>query len=153
MVIVGVGLVVGLVLFVCFGSSVSIFSGLHDRADRLEADPPAGLSLVDRFDRGSMFCPFECGGAWTALVYSAPGLDQTQLCLVGASKLTDLFGQPSRGRAQPAGCVQDGSGESWPLPGVYRDNASASLKIEPAEKYHVSGGGSVLVVVLDSGRA
>lgn len=93
MVIVGVGLVVGLVLFVCFGSSVSIFL----RSAR--------------------------------------------------------SGRPTRGRAQPAGCVQDGSGESWPLPGVYRDNASASLKIEPAEKYHVSGGGSVLVVVLNSGRA
>ena len=146
--------VAGLVLFQFFGpgSSASIFSGLHNRAYEFQANPPDGLSLVQQSDHGSTFCPLECGGAWTTVVYSGPEMDQAHLCDLGRAKLTDLFGPSTTGRAQPGGCAWDGSGQTWPMPGIYRDHASASLKVEPAGLYDLPGDGFVLVVVLNSGR-
>jgi hypothetical protein len=147
-------LVAGAGLYVLLGpgSGISIFGGLHRRADRLQSDPPAGLTLVRRYDEGNTFCPFECGGAYTTMVYAGPGLDREQLCGVAEAKLTELFGQPTTGRAQPSGCVKGNAGETWPLPGVYQDHASASLRVEQADQHNVAGGGLVLVALLDSGR-
>jgi hypothetical protein len=131
------------------GGGLRIFSELHDRAGRLDHDPPAGLALVRRQDHGTAWCPFECGPAFTTVTYRAPGVDAAQLCARGVGRLTELFGPPDVGRTQPGGCGP----QSWYLPGVNRSYARARLTIARASEVGEGGSDPVLVVTFDSGRA
>jgi len=130
------------------GGGLRIFSGLHHRADQVEHAAPTGLTLVRRQDHGTAYCPLECGGAYTTLVYSGPGLDNAQLCAAGEAKLTELFGPADVVRPQPGGCGP----HSWRLAGVYKDLAHATLTTARGTDVGVAGSDLVLVVTLDSGR-
>jgi hypothetical protein len=132
------------------GGGLRIFSGLDNRADRFENSPPPGLTLVRRDDHGTAFCPFECGGAFTTMVYAGSDLDEAQLCALGEATLTALFGEPTTTRS--GGCLSASGSPSWPLPGVYRNFADASLRVAPAQSVDLAGDGLVLVVTFDSGR-
>jgi hypothetical protein len=140
----------GLAYFVFPGDGLRMEAALHRRADRFEHDAPPGLRLVRRYDEGMFVCPFECGSAYTMLVYWGPGLDDGQLCALGEAKLTELFGPPHVSRHGSGGC-----GGGWPLPGVYRDFASVGIAVVRAQSVDVSvdGTGSVLAVTFESGRA